>query len=742
MDLDLGELHQIFAEEAAEHLEAISTTLMALESGETIDRPLDKLLRRTHTLKGAAATVGLTLIGDGAHGLEECLAALRGQAVSAEQVDRLLSATDLLRAMVEQREAPEEQVELARRLAALLTTVCPCDPGEAMPERRKGERRRGERRQEARREEEPRRVWVDLSRLDLLMDQAAELLIDRTRVERRLEDLHGLSAGLGQLVEGVERMREGVSDPRLLGELHDLAAELGGSGAALGRAVSQLDRDLAALRHTSRTIQDQLVRVRMMPLGWLHLRFRRILRQIGRELGRRVRLEIEDEAAELDRSVVELITDPLIQLLRNAVVHGIEPPEERTRAGKPECGLVTLRARHQGDAIVLEVSDDGRGIEPETLRGALAHQRALRGVDLARLDDQELLDTIFISGVTTRREVDRLAGRGVGLDVVRQNVSRLGGEIQVRSRPGQGTVFTLRIPFTTAIAEALLFKEGDHVYGLAAAHVERTLTARAEDLRPAGDGYQVRTDGGWIPLLPLNFLLGTPPPLALRRDHRPLGAQPPLSVIVVKLSALRFGITCSRVVGPREIVLKGLGSLLAPHPLLAAATVSGSNKVQFVLDVAFLARVVTFGQRGAAPAGGGADQGGDPVEARVAEPAGPRVLLVDDSSAVRERVARVLRDGGYQVEQASDGEDAWDKLQRSSYALLLTDLEMPRLHGLELISRCRAASPLAALPIVVISSRASPGGKEQALRRGASHFVAKPVDPPELLALLAEVAPI
>jgi chemotaxis protein histidine kinase CheA/ActR/RegA family two-component response regulator len=725
-------LRRLFAEEAHDHLEAISGALSRMGRAPTRGE-LEEMLRKAHTLKGSASTVGLQRIGEAAHRFEETLIELRDGVREADEalLDRLLVAVDLLRSMVEAEGSDATTGELLERFTAALREL-PAEPpgrelqplgplpGEAEPpllpdqiDRRTGERRGSERRFE------DQRVRVDVKKLDALMNAVGELVIDRTRVERRVEELRGLARDLSisrrALHTALSDLR-GASEPAVL-RLREVDTEVADAVVSLERATGALSEDSEALRKSTHALQDVISQVRMMPIHWLHARLQRPLRGMARSQGKLVELFIDDESSEMDRSTAEQITDSLLQLVRNAVAHGIEPPEERGLRGKPPVGRIRISARHQGDFVLIDVEDDGGGIDPAQLRRTLAEQQQLPAVALEALGDEDLLDQIFAPGFSTRARADRLAGRGVGLDLVRKNVSELGGNVQVRSRPGVGTRFTLQVPMTTAIAQALLFKVGEPVYALPVSHVVETVYADPAELRedPA-IGHQVLTRRGWLPLLHLHDLLGGDSPLPLQRTRNPAVSQARQAVIVVQVGELCFGATCTRVIGPREIVLKPLGRLLSGLTLFAGATISGSSKVQFVLDAVTLSRLALGGARS------------PQLEAATIASEPGRILLADDSRAVREALAHILRGAGYSVDTAADGWEAWERLQLRAYDLLVTDLEMPGLHGYELLDRCRAATGLSAMPILVLTSRTAERNRQLALEHGASSFVAKPIN--------------
>jgi chemosensory pili system protein ChpA (sensor histidine kinase/response regulator) len=498
--------------------------------------------------------------------------------------------------------------------------------------------------------------------------------------------------------------------------LAEVEAELEEAVRDLERAGAGLNDDAELLGQTSRTLQDGLQRVRMMDVGRLFARVATPLREMARRAGKQVELHTSGERTAIDKAVVERVLDPLLHLLRNAVAHGIESAAERARAGKPEAGRVEIGARQRGDQIILEVTDDGAGIDFERLRAALARARHLSPEQEAALGDAELMATIFDAGVSTRAEADDLAGRGVGLDAVKEGIERLGGVIRCASVPGRGTRFTIQLPLTTAIEKALLFKVGGNVYAVPSANVVETaqVTSAAMSLAPSGEELEVR--GRTLPLVRLGALLGEPPPPGETQRR---------AAVVIEHDGAQFAVTCDKLIGPREIVVKGLGPLLAPLTLFAGATISGAGKVQLILDVATLADLAgRTTPRGARPTG---------------RAGGPRVLVADDSRSLREAAALMLMQGGYRVETVPDGWEAWELLQDRAFDLLLTDGEMPRLDGYELTARVRRVPELRDLPVVVMTSRLAEAMRVKALQAGASAFLAKPLRRKALLELVTDL---
>ena len=682
---ELRELRAAFAEEAREHLEAIDDALASLEAAPAVNEAAAwaELLRQLHTIKGSAGAVELDDVSRSAHALEDQVVALRASAPPDA------AALELLR----------RNIELLRR-----NIVLPAPPPERpTAERRADEPPEGERRRVVeRRATEAIQLRVEVERVDALMDAVGELVIDRTRVARRLQELDGCTRDLAALRHGLRARARTSTDPLAARRLAELEAELAEGVGNLGRAVAGMADDADGLRRTSQVLQEGLQGVRMMSVGRLFSRAAAALAEMGRRAGKDVRLVTDGDETNVDKVLVERIGDPLMHLLRNAVAHGIESPEARAQAGKPIAGRVRLAAMQRGHQLVLEISDDGAGIDRERVRAALLASGRFSVEQAAALEGEALDRAVLEERVSTRDTADDLAGRGVGLDAVRAAIARLGGVISVVSAPGAGTRFTVRVPLATSITQALLFKVGGQVYAVPATAVIETAQIEPDAVQRGGEeGERVSVHDEVLPLVRLGALLGAPTPPSSRRW-----------AVVVEHEGLRFAFTCDKVVGPREIVVKALGPLLAPLPLYAGATISGAGKVQLIIE---LSTLVAHARAGAT------------LGTRPGDQAGRRVLVADDSRSLRESAALLLSQGGYRVDTVPDGWDAWELLQDQRFDLLITDVEMPRLDGCELTSRVRHDPDLQHMSVLVMSARTGEATRHRAIAAGADGFLAKPL---------------
>jgi chemosensory pili system protein ChpA (sensor histidine kinase/response regulator) len=726
-----GSLQRLFCDEADETLERIVRTLLGLSDRAPSPAVLSELMRTTHTLKGSAGTVELGSIGDAAHALEDVFDTLRAHGGSWSQslCDRLVEAVDALRTAVEvcgDDAALREQLD---RFYDHLSRLDLDTDAQARAPSEAAEGRAPDVPRVARRESDVTVLRIDARRIDRLMDSVGELAFDRTRITRRASEISLIAGELDRLRQRLPasiRRLEGASAAEARRQLADklttLDAELEQQLAALSQAAAALLEDADALRRTGKALQDGFTRVRMLTVSSIFRQLAPQLRAMARAAGKRIRLETSGGNTEFDKAVAAQIVDSLLQLLRNAVAHGIEAPEERLARGKPAEGRVSIAARQEGSTVVVEVADDGAGIDPAALRRRFVQSGRWTDARAQLASDREVMQALFEPGITQLDRADALAGRGVGLSAVRETVARLGGEIETRAVPGAGTRFTIRLPVTAAVSQALLFKIGGDVYALPQSYVLETSQVELAPKLPS----HLQVQSGAVPLVCMQEVL---------EAELPAGASS-LPAVVLAFAGKELAITCDKLVGPREIVIKQLGPVLSTLPLYAGGTISGSGKVQLILDPAALVRLAFPETAGAA-----APSPRWPARERARTEDGPRALVVDDSPSVRESVARMLASAGYEIELAPNGARAWAMLHQARYDLVITDIEMPQLGGFDLLEKLRDDRELSDLPVIVISSRDTAEGRARAAALGARRFLTKPVDRDALLAAITQPEP-
>lgn len=726
-DDELEVLRQVFRGEAEQALDAIIVCALGAGLSRPTPADLSDLLRRTHALKGAGGTVGLTRFVDLVHRLETALGELAQSPLwPGTANDTIVEIADGLRQLLlaDAAASPVVAERVLADLALLSQSVVQVSgqgsghvsghisgrasgSGPFIPLPITGE---ADESSSAELSAPPSTVRVEPERIDALMSSAGELLFDRTRIERRAQMLRTCAREIARLRQALHDALSGEPD-QAMDRTADVEIELANYSAVLSQTSAALLDEIEGLRRSIGEVQRGLNRIRMESARVLFLHAARTARALRRATGIAVDLRTTGEATEFDKTVAERLVDPVVQLVRNAIVHGTEPTELRLASGKPAALTVHVRTRHEGGALVIEIADDGAGIDTEKLRQRYVATGRWSATRAATAGREEVLAALFSLGVSSRDDADELAGRGIGLDLVRESVARLGGDVAVASQIGAGATFTMRVPLSTAVAEATLFKVGGQVYAVPQLSVRATLT-----VDPGATAVLIGEQA--IPVLPLEQLLGV---VGLRRraateEPAPRDKRPAL---LVEFAGHYAACTVEKIVGRREIVIKPLGALLAPLTLYAGATISGSGKVQLILDPA---QLVARAQ----PATHNAGTSPIPLSR------GRRALVVDDSPSIREALTSMLAREGWIVDVADDGSRALEMTQRNVYQLVITDLEMPGLSGFALIASLHTGSADAPA-VIVLTSRNLPEVKRRVRDLGVGAFVAKPITRRKLL---------
>jgi chemosensory pili system protein ChpA (sensor histidine kinase/response regulator) len=499
----------------------------------------------------------------------------------------------------------------------------------------------------------------------------------------------------------------------------------------MGRVDSDIDEFTKLAHH----LQDEITAARMVPIGNLYTRVSRSVRDAVKAAGKPVELVLEGAETELDNNIVQHISDPLIHLVRNSVAHGIEGPEARRRAGKPEKGRVSVRAYHRGNHIFIEVEDDGRGIDYESVRQSVVDSGAMTSVAASELTERELREFLFRPGFSTASSTSELAGRGVGLDVVRSNVHALNGEIEIRSETGRGACFTVKLPLTLIISQALFIRCGTSVFAFPLAVVEEIRRLKPEEIEDVGGKLLTRVRGEVTEVVRLDLQLALPP-------LEPLNGY--FHMVIVKVAGRHVGVVVEEVLGKDEIVIKNLGDYLRRVKLFPGTTIASDGSLILLIDLNRLINADTV-ERHALPASSPAARVFAPGAAAVAAGSIPSeavdaiendrvVVVADDSISVRKFVGRMLEKAGYRVKLASDGLEASEVVAQVGCHLVITDLEMPRMNGYELMAHLRQNPTTRKIPVLVVTSRAGAKHRDRAMKEGASGFLTKPVQEDQLIA--------
>ena len=722
-DLSNFSMFELFRTEVETQAQVLTAGLLALERDPAAADQLEAAMRAAHSLKGAARIVGLDAGVNVAHAMEDCfVAAQQGRLVLHQgRIDRLLAGVDLL-----SRIAATPEAEAARwtgekgkeEIDAFLDTLANApDANDAAPPEREEEKpapaAAGTAAPEGR-EASDRVLRVTAENLNRLLALASESLVESRWLKPFAESLLRLKRlhyDLGRTLDGLREATAGQA----LGEQAQAA-----QGEAQRRVLEchqflsqrlaeleMFDRRSANLAHR---LYDEALAVRMRPFADGIQGFPRMVRDVGRSLGKQVKLEIVGEATQVDRDILEKLEAPLGHLLRNATDHGIESPEGRRAAGKPAEGVVRLEARHSAGTLQIIVADDGPGIDLEGLRAKVV-ARNLTNADTARqLSEAELTEFLFLPGFTMKETVTEISGRGVGLDVVQNMVKQVRGTVRVTSTPGKGTRFQLQLPLTLSVVRTLLVDIGGEPYAFPLAYIVRTLKLGKDKIELLEGRQHFHFNGRQIGLVAAHQIIGG-------GDQQSAGDE--LPVIVVGETSGTYGLVVDKFLGERELVVQPLDPRLGKIKDIAAAALMEDGSPVLIVDVEDMVRsvekLITGGRltkvRGAAAA--------------AAAKARKRVLVVDDSLTVRELERKLLSSRGYEVEIAVDGMDGWNAVRTGHFNLVVTDIDMPRMDGIELVTLIKKDPALKALPVMIVSYKDREEDRRRGLDAGADYYLTK-----------------
>jgi chemosensory pili system protein ChpA (sensor histidine kinase/response regulator) len=480
--------------------------------------------------------------------------------------------------------------------------------------------------------------------------------------------------------------------------------------------LNETEAALTQQGRMTRDLQQALMHIRIVPLSSIADRLHRTVRRAAKDLGKKASLQIIGEQVEIDRSVLEKMVAPFEHLLRNAVAHGLELPADRVASGKSEYGEVVLHARQEGNEVMLSLRDDGRGLDLEAIRArAIANGLLQPEIHVA---PNQLMQFIFAPGFSTAESITELSGRGIGMDVVKSEITSLGGRIEVESEPGRGAQFMIYLPLTLAVTQTVLIKAGERLYALPSTMVEQVQQYKSEALVDLLATGAISWQGNHYKLFYLPHLLGQMEQAHLSQRYN--------AIILLRSATQRCAILVDELIGNREVVVKNIGPQLARVSGIAGATVLGNGQVVLIINPVQLA--LRQGEHTETTAAPTVEM--DAVRSKV-------VMVVDDSLTVRKITGRLLAREGYEVITAKDGLDALQMLQDVIPDVMLLDIEMPRMDGFELTKTMRADAQLARVPIIMITSRTADKHRDHAMNLGVNAYLGKPFQEEELLAHVA-----
>lgn len=579
IEIDDPELLEGFLTETTELLEKLDDDLISLEKSADDAELMNRVFRSIHTVKGASSFLGFDLLVKVTHRTEDVLNRLRKgeMTVSPELMDILLEAVDLVKILVSDIKAGEIQEReidpTIARLEALMAvssnqqaapaatdTSPPTPQTESLQEQVSQPEENSAPPVSTSSPAEPK-LKKDLPAQVKAVKPPAEELTDNTTVRIDVKRIDDLMNQVGELVLERNRLLQLDSDYRSGVNLENFSEEF----AKLAKRVNFITSE----------VQMQVLKIRMIPVEKVFKKFPRIVRNLARDLGKEVELQVFGEETELDRSVVDEIGDPLTHLIRNSLDHGIEMPEERERAGKPRMGTVVLSANHEGNQIVISIKDDGKGIDPDRVATKALEKGLITQSQLAAMGAREVLDLIFLPGFSTKEVATDLSGRGVGMDVVRTNIKKLNGIIDIRNEPGRGSEFLLRLPLTLAIIQSLLVEVEGEIYSIPLSAVFETLRIEGNEFHMVGGQEVMKLRDSVLPLVRLDRLFSVQ-----SLDQQRAACY----VVVIGVAEKRVGVIVTRLLGQQEVAIKSLGKYLARLPGIAGSTILGDGRVALIVD--------------------------------------------------------------------------------------------------------------------------------------------------------------
>lgn len=773
-------LYDLFLAEVEEHAGVLAEGLLRLDRGVLDSAGIEPLMRAAHSMKGAARLVGLDEAVGIAHLLEEAMLAAPGHAIEPGQLDSFLAVVDWFTRL---RDVPVAELDawlaasagerdtieagLRNTLAGLRGeprpvpapptdapaetpghgTVADAGPGRGAADAQGGPGNAGApvpaatpsspraasaepaapgpgqvSPAAARRthETQERAVKVSAETLGRLAGLAAEALVEARSIGPATDAVRDVQRRQTEIATRLGRLREAISSQRPRAEVEaqveSLAREIDLGRKSLVERTEALDAIARRSAPLAERLYGEALATRMRPFADVLASLPRQVRDLARTLEKQVHLEVAGREVPVDRDVLSGLEAPLGHLVRNAIDHGLETPAAREAAGKPSEGVLSIEAAHRAGRLVVTVRDDGRGIDAERLRGTIV-ERGLATADVAvRLRESELLEFLFLPGFSTAEKVTDVSGRGVGLDAVLAMMQQMGGTARVRTRPGEGTIFELQLPVTRSVLRVLLVEIAGEPFALPLARIDRAVRVAADAVGTSEGHAVLPVDGESVGLVVARDLLEL-------EGGRPRGGE--CAAVVLSDGSRRFALEVDGFVGERELVVRPLDARLGKVADVAAAATLDDGSPLLVLDVDDLVLSIE-----------GRLEGGG-LRARLAPRAvrrAKRILVVDDSITVREVERQLLEQRGYDVDVAVDGLEAWNALRAGSYDLLVSDVDMPRMTGIELVRAVRADARLRDLPVVIVSYKDREEDRVRGLEAGANHYVTKAAFRDETLA--------
>ena len=767
-------LRNLFVEEAHELLQKINHSLIELEKVPESSTILAELLRHLHTLKGGAMMANFNKIGELAHKLEDYFQLYRNQ--NAEKKLELLPTAftiiDLISEMV--RSVEQGNSELVSQFTARLADIdnklfylkdfdIPQEITETVPPAS------GKKKEPLAVQETDNTIKIKSSYVDHLVNLATELVVARTELASHFEALRRLNGDLENQKKYIRHFAhqfEDFLDESAFGDLKNLppaleqdhevlrkflenfkniSTEVNDSYGTLNKITRFLEKNIAQLSVLSKSLHSDLLKARMVPVRLLFERFERPVRDLARKQRKQVELIMEDNGAELDRALVDALYEPLLHVLRNAIDHGIEKVSQRKKAHKEPKGKIILRARQEKGQVVIDIIDDGQGIDLEKIRSKIVDLKLAKKKEAAQMSEGRLLEYIFQPDFSTSDKTTDVSGRGIGLDVVVAEIQKLKGIVRVKTVPGRGTTFSIRVPLTLIVSQAMLIKFHDQTVAVPLVAVMESLEVSEDSILLDDQRSYVQVRGKLLPYVDIDDMLKIPDEAYQKK--------PKQNAIVLHDSGVSIVLGIEEIQGRQDIVIKSLGNMLQNVELISGGTILTNGEVGLILDYAALIHKVETEffanlreqqlvrkiispkrERKLTESEGFIDKG--EIVPTIIKGREPVVLVVDDAMSVREFITAFLQRNGFKILKASNGKEALELAKENDVDLLITDLEMPVMHGFDLIKQLRKIDKYEELPIIILTAQAGKNFQKRGAEAGANAFISKPFKEGDLLRMI------
>ncbi len=785
-------ISSIFLGEAEGLLKKLNTDLLELEKMPESEPILTNLLRNLHTLKGSAKMAHFDNIGELAHKLEDYFDVYKQQNTEIKQqmLNPVFSAVDLIAEVVDAHKTgkDEKTIHFTSKMAEIdnkLFLFQNFDLGTdiKIPSAKKSSTIKSS---SKKLKEDENVIQMSTSYLDKLVNMATELLVNRTELVTYYEDLKKIVAdieiGKKQIYQA-ENMLEDVVEKDIFkaneinGKIHaersgmdevdldsnwrsvssnfkEVSRKINTVNSRINKLSQEFEKNINRISNLTKELHSDILKARMVPIEQLFNRYPRLVRDMAHEQNKQIDLIIEDNEAELDRALVESLTDPILHIIRNAVDHGIEPPKERTNVNKEKKGTIRLRATQDKNQIVIDIIDDGRGIDLEKVKNKVVKNKITTKTAINKLSEAEILDFIFLPEFSTREKTSDVSGRGLGLNVVYNQIQKLKGIIRVKTEKNVGTTFSIRVPLTLVVAQALTIKVQEQNIAIPVIAVQESSQFEMNQVLVDDERKYLKVRGKLLPFIAINDIL--------KFDGSKDDTNELKSALVLYDAGVSIALGVGGIEGRQEIVIKSLGDHLQNIEYIAGGTILGNGEVALILDYAAIVRFVEsqyFGRvsekmsiqppqklieektkeiEKAKASAKSPIPDRKKIEKKKITNRKPKVLIVDDSISVRNFVSSVLEKKGFSTYKSSDGASAMKRLNKGDIDIIITDLEMPKMTGFQLIETIRDDDKFNEIPVVILSGKTGKDYRDKAMNIGASAFIMKPFKENDLLNVLGQ----